>query len=109
MRQACINRERPWERPSLLGKPLSPCQREVLRLFASDYTTIEIALMLKSSPKTVEYHRQELYRKLGYKGIAGLTLEALRLGLIPNPCDPFHGQFRGANTNHGPERRMSRS
>jgi DNA-binding NarL/FixJ family response regulator len=61
---------------------LSQRQREILQLIAEGQTTKAIALILKISPKTVEYHRAKLMEQLGIYDIPGLVRFALRVGLI---------------------------
>lgn len=62
--------------------PLTPRQREVLRLVASGYRSRAIASKLDVSVKTVEAHRAEIMRRLGVHHLAGLVQEAIRLGLV---------------------------
>jgi DNA-binding NarL/FixJ family response regulator len=57
-------------------------QREILQLIAEGQTTKAIALILKVSPKTVEYHRAQLMERLNIFDIPGLVRFALRTGLI---------------------------
>jgi DNA-binding NarL/FixJ family response regulator len=61
---------------------LTDRQREILQLIAEGQTTKAIALILKVSPKTVEYHRAKLMERLGIHDIPGLVRFALRMGLI---------------------------
>jgi DNA-binding NarL/FixJ family response regulator len=72
---------------------LSPRQREVLRLMADGRSTREIAQLLRISVKTVETHRGELMRRLGIRGVPGLTRYALRVGLVTS--DPEHARTTG--------------
>lgn len=53
-------------------------------MIAESQTTKAIALMLKVSAKTVEYHRQKIVRKLGipHHNAALITRAAVELGLI---------------------------
>jgi DNA-binding NarL/FixJ family response regulator len=62
--------------------PLTPRQREVLRLLAEGYTMKQIAQNLNRSVKTVEMHRLHIMEKLGLQTVAELTKYALRRGLI---------------------------
>jgi DNA-binding NarL/FixJ family response regulator len=48
---------------------LSERQRDILQLIAESYTTKAIALELKLSPKTVEYHRMQLMQRLNISDI----------------------------------------
>ena len=61
---------------------LSERQREILQLIAEGQTTKAIALILKISDKTVEYHRAKLMQQLNIFDIPGLVRFALRAGLI---------------------------
>ena len=61
---------------------LSERQRDILQLIAEGETTKGIALMLEVSPKTVEYHRMQLMRKLNIFDIPGLVRFAVRSGLV---------------------------
>jgi DNA-binding NarL/FixJ family response regulator len=56
-------------------------EREVVQLFAEDLSTQDIADRLHLSAKTVATHRENITRKLGVRGIAGLTRYALREGM----------------------------
>ena len=61
---------------------LSHREREVLQRIAEGETTKEIALRLRRSPKTVEYHRKQLMRKLNIFDIARLVRFAVRAGVV---------------------------
>jgi len=61
---------------------LTERQREILQLIAEGQTTKAIALILKVSPKTVEYHRAKLMERLNIYDIPGLVRFALRSGLV---------------------------
>jgi DNA-binding NarL/FixJ family response regulator len=61
---------------------LSERQREILQLLAEGQTTKAIALILKVSPKTVEYHRMQLMQRLNIFDIPGLVRFAVRAGLV---------------------------
>ena len=61
---------------------LSERQREILQLIAESLTTKAIALQLKLSAKTVEYHRMELMKRLNIFDIPGLVRFAVRSGLV---------------------------
>ena len=56
-------------------------EREIVQLFAEDLSTQDIAQRLNLSPKTVATHRENITRKLGVRGIAGLTRYAVKEGL----------------------------
>ena len=57
-------------------------QREILQLIAEGQTTKGIGLILKLSPKTVEYHRMQLMQRLKIFDIPGLVRFAVRTGLV---------------------------
>jgi len=61
---------------------LTPRQREVLQLLAEGQTTKAIALTLKVSEKTIEYHRSKLMARLSIFDTPGLVRFALRTGLV---------------------------
>jgi DNA-binding NarL/FixJ family response regulator len=62
--------------------PLTPRQREVLKLVALGLTTKAIAHRLDISPKTADTHRVQLMERLGIHDIAGLVRYAIRTGLV---------------------------
>jgi len=68
---------------------LTAREREVLQLIAEGKSGKEIAHTLSISVKTVEYHRQNIKRKLGVSTIAGLTRNAIAGGLV---CLALRGQ-----------------
>lgn len=57
-------------------------ERDILQLIGEEVNTKTIAIMLKLSPKTVEFHRANLMRRTGIYNQIGLAKLALRLGLI---------------------------
>ena len=60
----------------LLGagiETLTPAERRILRLIASDKTSKEIADELGLSPRTVENHRTNMSSKLGLHGAHSLV------------------------------------
>jgi len=61
---------------------LTERQREILILIAEGQTTKATALILKVSPKTVEYHRAQLMERLNIFDVPGLVRFALRNGLL---------------------------
>jgi DNA-binding NarL/FixJ family response regulator len=61
---------------------LTERQRDILQLIAEGQTTKAIALILKLSPKTVEYHRTQLMQRLDIFDIPGLVRFAVRTGLV---------------------------
>ncbi len=64
------------------GIPLSPRERDVLRLMALGHTNREIADQLGVSVRTIETHRLHVQQKLGLTTRAELTRYALAHGLI---------------------------
>jgi len=67
--------------PTAKSNGLTERERQVLRLIAAGRHTRDIAAALAVSPKTVEYHRQQLMKRLGLHGVAELTKYALREGI----------------------------
>ena len=63
-------------------EPLSPREREVLKLIADAHTNREIGELLGLSAKTVESHRASILRKLGMRDRVELVRYAIRRGLI---------------------------
>lgn len=61
---------------------LSPREREVLQLIAEGRAAKEIAHVLSVSVKTVDFHRENIKRKLGLRSTAELTKHALEEGLV---------------------------
>jgi DNA-binding CsgD family transcriptional regulator len=69
---------RPVEDCSRSGaKPLTPREREVLRLVSGGCSNKEGAMLMKISYRTFECHRAEVMRKLGAKNTAELVRRAL--------------------------------
>ena len=62
--------------------PLTPREREVVKLVAEAHTTEQIAALLQISPRTVERHRENILAKLGMRDRVELTRWAIRHGLI---------------------------
>ncbi len=62
--------------------PLTPRQREILKLIAEGLTTKAIARHLKISTKTADTHRVQLMDRLNIHDIAGLVRYAIRTGLV---------------------------
>lgn len=68
-------------KPVISPSPLSPRERQVLKLLAEGKTTSQIAELLFISMKTVETHRRKIIQKLNLRSIAELTKYAIREGL----------------------------
>jgi DNA-binding NarL/FixJ family response regulator len=63
-------------------EPLTPREREVLKLIAEAYTNKAIGETLHLSEKTIESHRANLMRKLEMRDRVELVRYAIRRGLI---------------------------
>lgn len=61
---------------------LTPRQREVLQFIAQGLSAREIAAALHLSPRTVETHKYEIMRALGFRKTADLLRYATSIGLI---------------------------
>lgn len=61
---------------------LTKREKEVFNLLIKNKTTVEIALHLKISEKTVRNHISNAMQKLGVKGRASAVVELLKLGEI---------------------------
>jgi DNA-binding NarL/FixJ family response regulator len=68
--------------PTIREDPLTPREREVLKLIAESRSTKQIAAALVISEKTVERHRENMLDKLGMHDRVELTRYAIRSGLI---------------------------
>lgn len=73
-----IDRDKP-----AANSPLTPRQREILRMIADGKTTKGIARQLEISAKTVETHRAQIMERLNIHDIPGLVRYAMRAGLVP--------------------------
>ncbi len=67
---------------------LTAREREVLQLLAEGRNAKEIAVILNLSPRTIEFHRQNLSEKTGLRTIAELSRYAARHGLVPESVAP---------------------
>ena len=61
---------------------LTPREIEVVRLIWEEYSTKEIAVKLRISPRTVEAHRWNIAVKLGVKSTIGIIKFALKADII---------------------------
>ena len=68
---------------SALYQTLTAREKEVLQLLAAGSTARESSAMLGISPRTVEFHRENIKEKLGVRSIAELTRIAIDAGLAP--------------------------
>jgi DNA-binding NarL/FixJ family response regulator len=64
--------------------PLTPREKEILKLVAEGKTSREVADLLYISPNTVQRHRDKIMSKLELKNLAELVLFALKQGYISN-------------------------
>jgi DNA-binding NarL/FixJ family response regulator len=62
--------------------PLTPRERDVVKLIAEGYTSEEIGEMLVISSKTVDRHRSNVLEKLGMRNRVELARYAIRRGLV---------------------------
>jgi DNA-binding NarL/FixJ family response regulator len=62
--------------------PLTPREREVVKLIGEGHSSKEIAHTLVISEKTVERHRANILEKLGMRDRVDLTRYAIRRGLV---------------------------
>jgi DNA-binding NarL/FixJ family response regulator len=62
--------------------PLTPREREIVKLVAEGHTTDEIAAALVISKRTVEHHRSHILEKLGMRDRVDLVRYAIRRGLV---------------------------
>jgi DNA-binding CsgD family transcriptional regulator len=67
---------------------LTPQQLTVFKMYVRGYSTKEIADFLKVSHKTVEFHRNNLFHRLGINNPADVTALAVKLGIIEPSLHP---------------------
>ncbi len=71
---------------SLKGKmkliQISEREKEIIKLMWNDYTSKEIADLLKVSLRTIESHRKSIYEKLNVKTLGGIFKFGLENGII---------------------------
>ncbi len=70
------------EKPKNKVAQLTEREREVMRLLADGMTSKEAATQLQISIRTVESHRINISRKLGFNSIAKLVHYAIRHGIV---------------------------
>lgn len=63
---------------------LTARERQVVQLLAEGQTTKRVATELSLSPKTVDWHRSRIMKKLGIESVAGLVRFAIGEGLAAN-------------------------
>lgn len=57
-------------------------EKEIISLVCQEFTNKEIGEKLFLSPRTVEGYRLKIQEKLGVKNVAGVVIEAIRLGFF---------------------------
>ncbi|MBL0870520.1 MAG: hypothetical protein IBJ18_08095 [Phycisphaerales bacterium] len=67
---------------------LTESEKRILALIAEGHSTAKIALMIHRSPKTVEWHRATLGKKLGLRSRVDLARWAITHGLAAIPTQP---------------------
>ena len=65
-----------------LGSKLTKREIEVIRLIATEHTSVQIAEKLFISLNTAETHRKNIFRKANVKNMAGLIRYAIKNGII---------------------------
>ena len=70
-----------WEQTTSMAADLTPRQREVLQLLAEGKARKEVAQILGVSVKTVEFHREQIGKRLGIHTNAELIAYAIRNGI----------------------------
>lgn len=73
---------RRWEAPRLGPMPLTPRELQVLRLLAGGNTSRHMAEALGVSQRTIENHKQRVFRRLGVQSQSQAVAAAIRLGLL---------------------------
>ncbi|MEN8142953.1 MAG: response regulator transcription factor [Thermodesulfobacteriota bacterium] len=61
---------------------LSEREQEILRLLAGGDSAVEVGKLLKLSPKTIENHRSNIFKKLNFSKYFDLYQYARRIGII---------------------------
>lgn len=74
--------ERAGRGEDIVADPLTPRERDVVKLIAEGHATDEIAAALHISAKTVDRHRSNVLEKLGLRHRVDLTRYAIRRGLV---------------------------
>jgi DNA-binding NarL/FixJ family response regulator len=60
---------------------LSRREQQIVKLISEGFSSREIAETLAVSPRTVEAHRANIYRKLGMHNLADLIKYAIKVGI----------------------------
>lgn len=69
--------------PDLFQSALTDREIEVLKLVCSGKTNIEIASLLDVSSRTIDFHRQSIYKKTKSDSIVNLVKYAIKNGFTP--------------------------
>src|SRR5213082_851875 len=69
-------------RAAAAGGRLTSRERQVVQLVAEGKSTKQVAALLAITPKTAEFHRTRVMKKLNVHDVAGLVRYAIREGLI---------------------------
>ena len=80
--EVIMNSLQPPKKHSTILTPLSPREKEIVRLIAKGDNTMEMAEKLHLSQLTIETHRKNIYTKLGMNKIASLVHYAINEGLF---------------------------
>jgi two-component system response regulator NreC len=82
-------------RPTVLDRyeTLTAREREVLQLAAEGFSSVDIAVRLSISARTVEAHRAHFMQKLGLRGQTELVRYAIRRGLLPSELGPHTAEL----------------
>jgi len=80
------NRSNGWPDQRPMGERLTGREVQVLNLLAQVKCAKEIAVELGMAVKTVETHKNRIYRKLETNSLLETVLTAIKLGLVECPC-----------------------
>ena len=61
---------------------LSLKEIQIIQLICKELTPVEIAIIMKLSPATIENYRRKIQKKIGAKNIVGIAIYALLNGFI---------------------------
>jgi DNA-binding CsgD family transcriptional regulator len=61
---------------------LSAREIEIINRIGKEYTSQQIGNELNLSIHTIESHRKRIFQKLNVKNVAGMIMEAARLGYL---------------------------
>jgi FixJ family two-component response regulator len=80
--------ERDVSSKQLLDAGLTPAEMKVLRFILDGKSNKEIADLLHRHIRTIEFHRRNIYRKLGADNLLDLIRQAAEIGLLDLPKKP---------------------